>query len=96
MEGSVGLRASDLDTVGGRLQEVPPSGAPQGAFARVGFTLAVLITGVAVIFSAVMIWLCLTQPFNVADVIGRGEIAALFRAVAAILISAVERAAHYL
>ncbi len=94
MERSVGLRGSASGSVGARLQDVAPDGTR--AFARVGLTFAGLITVVALTCSAVMIWLCLTQPFNLADVIGRGEVAALFRAVAAFVVAALERAVHYL
>jgi hypothetical protein len=96
MEQGFGLRVSGFGAAEPRMREVRVDGTPGGALARIGLTLAALVTTVAIICAAAMIWLCLTQPYNVADLIGRGEIWALFRAVAAFLVSAAERVVHYL
>ncbi len=91
-----GSRAADPRVAAHRVQEAASVPASPSVLARVGLALAVLVTSVTLVVAAAVIWLCLTQPLNVADVMGRGEIFALFRAVAEFLISAVERAAHYL
>jgi hypothetical protein len=63
---------------------------------RLAFTLAGIASTAAVVVAAAVIWLCLTEPAAVVDVVGSGQASSVFKVVAALVVSALGHIVRYL
>jgi chromate transport protein ChrA len=78
-----------------RIADAAPS--EHGVLAtRLATTLGGLVALVAFVMSAAIIWLCLTEPLTVADAVRDGQVTALVRVVAGVVVSMLEQVVRYL
>ena len=63
---------------------------------RLSVSLSAGIAAIAAVFAAALIWLLLSDPVTVADAVETGEIAPLFREIAAVIYQALLTLLDYL
>jgi hypothetical protein len=75
--------------------EVVPEGAPEPGIGRVA-SVAVLLGVGATVIAVATIWLILTEPVTVANVVESGEVSPLVRRLAEVLYNALAGLIDYL